>query len=68
MTTARRVPSRSTVADAAAVVRRLLDAIDSGEIEADSAEARALYRRLEGAVAAWEQASKGRTGEASRSD
>ena len=40
--------------EAAALVRRLLAAVEQGEIEADSPTARRLLRRLEGAVAAWE--------------
>ena len=46
----------STVAEAAQVVRRLLVVVEKREIDADSPKARALQRRLEGAVAAWEVA------------
>jgi transcription elongation GreA/GreB family factor len=52
----------STVAEAAQAVRRLVTAIEKGEIDADSPKARALQRRLEGVVAAWEVAV-GRTEE-----
>lgn len=54
-----RPPSRSTVAEAAETLRRLIDAIDAGNIDADDPKARALRRRLEGVVVAWEQASPG---------
>lgn len=37
---------------AAEMLRRLLDAVESGELDADSAHARALMRRIEGAVTA----------------
>jgi hypothetical protein len=60
-----RPPTRSTVAEAAEALRRLLAAIDAGEIDADDPKARALRRQLEGAAAAWEEAS-GRGGEAAK--
>jgi hypothetical protein len=37
-------------ADAAMALRRLLEAVESGEIDADNPRARRLLRRLEGAV------------------
>ncbi len=40
--------------DAALVLRRLLDAVQSGELEAESAHARVLLRQLQGAVAGLE--------------
>ena len=45
-----------TVAEATQALRRLLAAIENGEIDADDPKARALQRRLEGAVAAWDGA------------
>ena len=36
--------------DAAQALRRFLAAVESGELEANSAQAKALIRRLEGAV------------------
>ena len=54
-----RPPTRSTVAEAAEALRRLLDAIDAGVIDADDPKARALRRQLEGAAAAWEEVSLG---------
>jgi hypothetical protein len=53
-----RPPSRSTVSEGAEALRRLLAAIDAGEIDADDLKARALRRQLEGAAAAWEAASR----------
>jgi hypothetical protein len=47
---------RAAVAEAAHALRRLLAGIENGEVEADDPKARALQRRLEGAVAAWEEA------------
>ncbi len=52
-------PTRATVAEAAEALRRLLAAIEAGEIDADDPKARALRRRLEGAATAWEEASGG---------
>jgi hypothetical protein len=53
MTTSRRTPSSATVIDAADALSRLLAAVEAGEIEADSPQARRLVRRLEWAQAAW---------------
>ena len=53
MPTSRRTPSRATVTDAAEVLRRILAAVEAGEIEADTPQARRLVRRIEGAQAAW---------------
>jgi hypothetical protein len=47
------------VAEAAEALRRLLAAIDAGEIDAEDPKARALRRQLEGAAAAWQEVSKG---------
>ena len=46
--------SSDTTAGASEIVRRLLRMIDDGEIDAGSPKAKALQRRLEGALAAWE--------------
>jgi hypothetical protein len=48
-------PTGQEVTEAAAALRGLLAAIEAGEVDADSPQARALRRRLEGA-AAWEEA------------
>lgn len=40
--------------DAAQALRRLLNAVEAGELEADSPQAKALLRRLQGAVTALE--------------
>ena len=45
------------VAQAAALMRRLIEAIEQGELEADSPAALALLRRMEGAATALEQAA-----------
>jgi hypothetical protein len=50
------VPSdRSEQSEAAAVLRQLLAAVDAGELEANTPQAKALLRRLEGALIALEQ-------------
>ncbi len=54
--TTQRPPSPSKFVEAAQALRRLLAAIDQGEIDADDPKARAFQRRLEGVVAAWEEA------------
>jgi hypothetical protein len=41
-------------AEAAAALRRVLAAVDAGDLDAASSQARALLRRMEGAVAALE--------------
>ena len=46
----------SAIDEVALALRRLLAAIESGEIDADDPRARALQRRLEGAAAAWDEA------------
>jgi len=48
-----RPPDDTTRAAAAQAVEALLGAVERGEIEADTPQARRLARRLEGAVAAW---------------
>ncbi len=44
--------------DAAQAVRRIVDAVEAGELEADSAQAKALLRRLQGAVSGLEAAEE----------
>jgi hypothetical protein len=44
-------------AEAAAMLRRLLDAVDVGDIEANGGRATALVRRMEGAAVAFELAA-----------
>lgn len=41
-------------AEAAEAIRRLVEVVERGEVEADSPQARRLLRRFEGAFAAWE--------------
>jgi hypothetical protein len=50
------------IAEAARSLHRLLATIESGEIDADDPKARALQRRLEGVVAAWEETASDREG------
>jgi hypothetical protein len=54
------VTTRRERAEAAAVLRRLLDAVESGELDVGSAHGRRLLRQLEGAVAALEAADEPR--------
>jgi hypothetical protein len=49
-----RPPSRATIADASVTLRRLLDAIERGELTASSGQGVALVRRLQGALTAME--------------
>jgi hypothetical protein len=49
-----RPPTRETVAGAAHSLRRVLDAVERGDLKAVTPQDRALLRRLEGALAAWE--------------
>ena len=44
--------------EAADLLRRILAAVERGEIDAASPAARRLLRRLEGALAAWEAESE----------
>ena len=53
----RRTPTRAAVTAAAEVLSRLLAAVEAGEIEADTPQARRLVRRIEGAQGAWEAES-----------
>ena len=57
MSGSRSISLAQAMIEAAAVIHRLLDAIDKGEIDADGPKGRALHRRLEGVVAAWEEAA-----------
>ena len=44
--------------EAAQLARRLLDAVERGDLEADTPAGRRLVRRIEGATAAWEAESR----------
>ena len=46
------------MAEVAVLLRRLLDAVEAGELEAESPTARALVQRLEGAAFGLEQAAQ----------
>lgn len=45
--------------ESAALLRRLLEAVERGELEANTPQARALLRHLEGAVSALEALEEG---------
>ena len=45
--------STGDAVEAGEVLSRLLAAVEAGELDADTPQARRLLRRLEGAVAAW---------------
>ena len=47
-----RATSAPEPADAAAVLRRVLAAVDAGDLDAGRSQARTLLRRMEGAAAA----------------
>ena len=51
------MPKRQDYAETAALLRRLLAAVDAGELTAGTPKALALLRRTEGAAAAFEQAA-----------
>ena len=53
---ARRPPSRATVQEAAAVLTKLLDTIEAGELDASTPKDIALLRRLQGTLVGWEEA------------
>jgi hypothetical protein len=48
------VGADKTSREAAAMLRRVLEAVERGELEGESSQARALVRRIEGAVVALE--------------
>jgi hypothetical protein len=45
---------RAEIGEAAVLLRRLLELVESGDLDASSAHARAMVRRIEGAAAAFE--------------
>ena len=49
---------RQTEADAAAILRAILDAVERDELVGTSPQATALVRRIEGATTALEQSAK----------
>ena len=50
--------SRRDIAEAARLLRRLLEMVDAGELEASSSAAQGLVRRIEGAAVALESAAR----------
>lgn len=53
------VPSKADVAQAAEVLRTVLDKVQSGELEATGARGAAVRRRLEGALLGLDAATEG---------
>lgn len=53
----RRLPSRQTIAEAAATLQRLLAAVDAGDVAVPTARDRAILRCLEGALPPWQEAA-----------
>ena len=53
----RRVPSRQDIVQAAEVLQHLLAAVDAGDVAVPTARDRALLRRLQGALVAWQEAA-----------
>lgn len=51
-------PLRTAQSEAAEAVRRLLEAVERGELTVETPEERRNLRRLEGLVAAWEAESE----------
>jgi hypothetical protein len=54
--TARRPPSRATLTQAAAALKKLLDVIEAGELDVSTPKDIALLRRLQGTLVGWEEA------------
>jgi len=51
----KRPPSREAVREASEALRKLLDAIEAGELDAVTPSEVALLRRLQGNLAGWEE-------------
>jgi hypothetical protein len=49
-------PIQEAVTEAAAVLRKLLDAVDAGDLDAITPGEVALLRRLQGTLVGWEEA------------
>ncbi len=56
MARAHRPPSHVTVQEAAESLKRLLDAVEAGELDASTPKDIALLRRLQGTLAGWIEA------------
>ena len=50
-----RPASRKTIQEAAEALRRLLEAIEAGELDVSTPKDVALLRRLQGTLAGWEE-------------
>jgi hypothetical protein len=53
---AHRPPTRATLTQATAALKKLLDAIETGELDVSTPKEIALLRRLQGTLAGWEEA------------
>lgn len=51
-----RPPTREVITEAAAGLRKLLDAVDAGDLDAITPGEVALLRRLQGTLVGWEEA------------
>ena len=56
MASTRRPASKKTVQDGADALRRLIAAIEAGEVDASPPRDVALLRRLQGTLAGWDEA------------
>jgi hypothetical protein len=56
VTPTRRPPTQATVQEAAESLKRLLDAVEAGEVDASRPRDIALLRRLQGTLAGWNEA------------
>jgi len=52
----RPAPTKATLTEAAAALRKLLDAIEAGELDVSTPRDVALLRRLQGTLAGWDEA------------
>ena len=60
----RRPPTRAVLAEAAAALQKLLDAVQAGELDISTPRDVALLRRLQGTLAGWDEALGKRSGDA----
>jgi hypothetical protein len=56
MASARRPVSQAILREAAEALRRLLDAVERGDLDVSTPREIALLRRLQGTLAGWEEA------------
>jgi hypothetical protein len=51
-----RAPTRATLTEAVDALQKLLDSIEAGELDVSTPRAIALFRRLQGTLAGWNEA------------